>query len=520
MANSTTEVTLSDGVVAGVRVGDIIRWRGIPYAAPPVGDLRLRAPQPAVPWTGVCQADSFGNAAPQNPKYAIVERGKKQPVSEDSLIINVVAPARPSKHPRPVMVFIHGGAYLFGSTGTPLYYGHDLVKQGDVIFVSMNYRLGPLGYGDFTQFSTAERQFDSNLGLRDQVAALEWVRDNIAEFGGDPGNVTLFGESAGGNAVTTLMATPAADGLFHRAIAESSAPVLTFHKHFADRWARKLTELLCADMGVDDVAQALETASLAEIGRAGHRLARWVTTEAPGLPTFGPVVDGDYLPKSPVEAFADGSAHQVPLIIGTNRNEGTLFKRVPLGLLMTEESISQMFANTEPDAKGRITGAYGAPLTPKSMVQFGGDHTFWVGSVALTEAHSEHAPTYAYRYDFSPRIMKWLGLGATHASELFAVFGIYRGKVGRLLAGLGDRRDALGVTSEMQGQWLAFAKTGEPLESWPRYTPKVRATRIFDRYSYVEVDPWRSYREAWSGFGDYADKIPGAKTATEKRENV
>ncbi|WP_240498185.1 carboxylesterase/lipase family protein [Williamsia sp. 1135] len=520
MVSASTKVTLSDGVVEGVRDGDFIRWRGIPYAAPPVGDLRFRSPEPAIPWSGVLAADSFGNAAPQNPKYAVVERGKHQPVSEDSLIINVVAPGRTSEKPRAVMVFIHGGAYILGSTATPLYYGHDLVKRGDVIFVSMNYRLGPLGYGDFSQFSTADRVFESNLGLRDQVKALEWVRDNIADFGGDPGNVTIFGESAGGNAVTTLMATPAAGGLFHRAIAESSAPMLTLHKHYADRWARKLTELLCADMGVDDVVTALTTASLAEMGRAGHRLARWVTKDTPGLLPYGPVVDGDYLPVAPVEAFAEGTAHQVPMIIGTNRNEGTLFKRLPDGMLSTEESISAMFANTEPDAQERITGSYGEKLTSRNMVQFGGDYIFWVGTIAVTQGHSEHAPTYAYRYDFAPRLMKWLGLGATHASELLAVFGVYRGRAGRLLTAVGDRRDALRVTSEMQDQWLSFAKTGEPLESWPRYTPKVRATRIFDRHSYVEVDPWRARREAWSGFGDYAAKIPGAAKATEEMENV
>jgi para-nitrobenzyl esterase len=208
------------------------------------------------------------------------------------------------------------------------------------------------------------------------------------------------------------------------------------------------------------------------------------------------------------------------MIIGTNRNEGTLFKRLPDGMLSTEESISAMFANTEPDAQERITGSYGEKLTSRNMVQFGGDYIFWVGTIAVTQGHSEHAPTYAYRYDFAPRLMKWLGLGATHASELLAVFGIYRGRAGRLLTAVGDRRDALRVTSEMQDQWLSFAKTGEPLESWPRYTPKVRATRIFDRHSYVEVDPWRARREAWSGFGDYAAKIPGAAKATEEMENV
>ncbi|PXW35420.1 UNVERIFIED_CONTAM: carboxylesterase type B [Williamsia faeni] len=520
MGIASTRVTLSDGVVAGVRDGDIIRWRGIPFAAPPVGDLRLRAPQPAIPWTGVLEANSFGNASPQHPRYAIAERGKKQPVSEDSLILNVVAPAKASTEPRPVMVFIHGGAYILGSTATPLYYGHDLVRRGDVIFVSMNYRLGPLGYGDFTALSTPERPFESNLGLRDQVAALQWVQDNIAEFGGDPGNVTLFGESAGGNAVTTLMATPAAAGLFHRAIAESSAPILTLHQHFARKWAGKLTELLCADMGVDDPAEALVNASLAEIGRAGHRLARWVTEDTPGLLPFGPVVDGDYLPESPLDAFADGTAHRVPMIIGTNRNEGTLFKRLPQGMLSTEESITAMFAATDPDAQDRIVGAYGGFPKPRSMVKFGGDYIFWVGTIAATEGHSQHAPTYAYRYDYAPRLLKWLGLGATHATELFAVFGIYRGKAGRLLARGSDRRKALEVTSEVQDQWLAFAKTGEPLESWPRYTPKVRATRIFDKHSYVEIDPYRARREAWAGFGDYVAAISGLEPATETLEKI
>ena len=223
---------------------------------------------------------------------------------------------------------------------------------------------------------------------------------------------------------------------------------------------------------------------------------------------------------APVEAFADGSAHQVPMIIGTNKNEGTLFKRLPQGMLSTEEVITEMFANTEPDAQDRITAAYNGYPSPRSMVQFGGDYIFWVGSVAVTQAHSEHAPTYAYRYDYSPKVMRWMGLGATHASELLAVFGIYRGKAGRLLTQLGDRRDALRVTGEVQDQWLAFAKTGEPLSSWPRYTPKVRATRIFDKHSYVEVDPMRARREAWDGFGDYAAKIPGAEAAEETLENV
>ena len=237
-----TRVTTTDGMIEGKPVGNLTTWRGIPYAAPPVGPLRFRAPQPTQPWQGVRDATEWGNASVQHKRGTMLAVGKYQPSSEDCLTLNVLAPSTPSTTPRPVMVFIHGGAYTLGTSATPLYGGGSLVRRslqdGDgIIYVSVNYRLGALGYLDMSRFSTPERPFDSNLGLRDQVAALEWVKRNIAEFGGDPDNVTVFGESAGGNAVTTLMTVPAAKGLFAQAIAESSAPGMTTAKHRADQWA-------------------------------------------------------------------------------------------------------------------------------------------------------------------------------------------------------------------------------------------------------------------------------------------
>ncbi|NLE78118.1 MAG: carboxylesterase/lipase family protein, partial [Rhodococcus sp.] len=192
-------VRTTDGPVRGRRVGGLRAWRGIPYAAPTAGPRRFRAPAPIEPWSEVRECTEFGDAPPQAKSYTALRPGKYQPTSEDCLTVNVLAPAHDDGTKRPVMVYIYGGAYIMGMSATGVYNGSALVRRGDVVYVSFNYRVGTLGYLDFSRYSTPERPFDSNLGLRDQVAALEWVQRNIAAFGGDPDNVTLFGESAGGN---------------------------------------------------------------------------------------------------------------------------------------------------------------------------------------------------------------------------------------------------------------------------------------------------------------------------------
>ena len=207
---STIDIHTVEGVVRGFHENGIARWRSIPYAAPPVGDLRLRAPVPVQPWAGVRDATRFGDAAIQARFGTRVGVRKFQPTSEDALTLNVTAPMRPTGNPRPVLVFIHGGAYVFGTSALKIYSGVHLARRGDAVVVSMNYRLGAFGYLDFRAFGTRKRPFDVNCGLRDQVAALQWVQRNIARFGGDPDNVTIFGESAGANAVVTLLATPSA----------------------------------------------------------------------------------------------------------------------------------------------------------------------------------------------------------------------------------------------------------------------------------------------------------------------
>ncbi|QBJ97499.1 carboxylesterase/lipase family protein [Rhodococcus sp. ABRD24] len=503
------EVSTTDGVVRGRRLGDLLAWRGIPYAAPPVGPLRLRAPQPVQPWTGTRDAIDFGNAAPQHRAGTALRPGKYQPTSEDCLTLNVLAPAAMASAPRPVMVFIHGGAFTIGTTALGLYRGDRLVRRGDVVFVSLNYRLGSLGYLDFSEFSTPDRIFESNLGLRDQVAALQWVHRNITAFGGDPDNITLFGESAGGTSVTTLMATPAARGLFARAIAESPAPGLVNDAQRATQWAREFVALLGADPS--DATRALHAATPAELGKAGNRLSAKVLAETPGLHPFGPVVDGDLLPTQPGTAFATGTAHRVPLIIGTNAREGTLFPKVLDGLPTNAKRIDTMFELTDPDSRARVIAAYPGYPGPLAAVDLGGDLTFWKPSVEIADAHAAHAPTYSYRFDFTPRLMHWLGLGATHGFEMFAVFGYGNSPVGRALTGPGGRRGLRFVTERMQENWINFARNGVPTPSWPRYDPEHRRTLIFDKPTRVERDPGRERRLAWAGYRGYLDGNPAER---------
>ncbi|MCQ4118172.1 carboxylesterase/lipase family protein [Rhodococcus tibetensis] len=484
---SPLEVHTESGAVGGRRLDDLITWRGVPYAAPPVGPLRLRAPQPVEPWSDVRRAFHFGASAPQG----------SGPCDEDCLTLNVVAPAEPSATPRPVMVFIHGGAYSGGSSSSSLYGGHSLVRRGDIVYVSLNYRLGALGYLDFSQFSTPERPFDSNLGLRDQVAALEWVQRNIAEFGGDPDNVTIFGESAGANAVTTLMSTPAAKGLFSRAIAQSPPVASAYHPERAARWAREFVEF--AGVPLAEAAAWLQTAKASDFVEVGTTLADRGADEEPGTRVFAPVVDGFVLPAHPLDAFASGSGHPVPLIIGTNRYEGRVFPRF-LNILPTDAArIEKMFSHVDESVKNRAISAYPGYPGRRAAADLGGDVTFWEPSILCAEGHTAVAPTYSYRYDFAPRLLRLAGFGATHATEMYAVFGL-TGPWARALTALGGWKALRTVTGTMQSHWLHFARHGVPAPGWPSYSRENRETLIIDETSRVEHDPLGERRRAWLGY--------------------
>lgn len=329
---------MTGGFVRGVREGGTVAWRGIPYAAPPIGRLRFRAPQRVVSWEGLREVGAFGSAAPQAYKGQFAGVGPEIPSGEDCLTVNVVAPESwPADGTLlPVIVFIHGGGYSTGSSRDFSGEGLAFVRTGRVVYVSFNYRLGALGYLDFSRYSTLRRPMDSNLGLRDQVAALRWVRRNIRAFGGDPDRVTIAGESAGANAVTTLMATPSARGLFSGAIAQSAPPNAVYSRQMSATWAAQFVEILRrrqsgADSSLGDSDDPLDasaavalltSAPAAELVAAALVLQTRAPDETPGLYCLAPVVDGRFLPQHPIAAFRSGAAHRVPLIIGTNDREG------------------------------------------------------------------------------------------------------------------------------------------------------------------------------------------------------
>ncbi|MBF6482580.1 carboxylesterase/lipase family protein [Nocardia otitidiscaviarum] len=494
---ATIDITTADGVVRGSRGRRVARWRSVPYAAPPVGELRFRAPQPVRSWAGVRDAREFGLAAMQHRSGARIGPRQQQPTGEDCLTLNITAPVGHSATPRPVMVFIHGGGYMIGTSALGLYSGARLAVLGDVIVVSLNYRLGGFGYVDFSEYSTPERRFDSNLGLRDQVAALEWVRRNIAAFGGDPDNVTIFGESAGAHAVLSLFATPAAEGLFHRGISQSPPAAWAASPDDAKLFARRCVEGLGA--GPEEASRALISAGANDIRRAVDRAVATVLREQPGLFPAVPMVDGDFLPRSPLDALTEGSAHRLPLIIGSNRDEGTLFARLSDTLPTTPERIRKVLAHSGAEAAAQVVAAYPGFPDPKVAVRMGGDFVLWRSTVTAMEGHSRYAPTYGYRFDFAPRALHLAGFGATHAFDLIPVFGASDTPFGRALTVAGGQRGMRSVTRQFQDNWLSFARDGAPLPSWPQYTEDRRTTMIIDYPPRLEDDPDRAKRLAWQG---------------------
>ena len=478
------------GAVRGLRDDGVRTWRGIPFAAPPVGSLRFRAPQPPQPWPGIRDATSFGPVAPQDRRGPFGGANAKTPRNEDCLTLNIIAPDD-SREALPVMVYIHGGAYSVGSPADLPFRGVNFVRRG-AIHVTFNYRLNAFGYVDFSEYG-----FDNNLGLRDQVAALEWVRDNIADFGGDPTNVTIYGESSGANAVTTLLATPAAGGLFARAIAQSPPSNAVYRPDVTRQWAREFMELLGVAPGGE--AEALRSRPTDELVTAARLLFARIPDQYPGDQAFSPVVDGDYLPQHPVDAIRDGNAHPVPLIIGTNDREGSVFFGRRRILATTPSRITGLLGNTSPAGATRMRATYRMP-SRRGSLDFGGDFAFWFPSYQIAQYHSAVQTTWHYRLDYAPPLVKLVGIDATHGSDLLTVFGRTHSVVGRLMTLLGGAKKLAAVSESMQEYWFRFAVDGTVDGSWPSYDTEARATLVFDSPNRVEPDSRSDRRHAWDDF--------------------
>ena len=499
-------VRTTAGPVRGVDDGRVRVFKGIRYAAPPTGGRRWRAPDPPEPWTEPADCIRYGPVAPQ-PANPVIDLGPDAVQDEDCLFLNVwsASSVRPQDG-RPVMVWVHGGAYLLGAGSQPLYNAAALVAAGDLVVVTINYRIGALGFLDLSAVSPSA---DSNLAVRDVLLALHWVRHNIAGFGGDPGRVTLAGESAGGGLVTTLMTVPAAAGLFSGAAAQSAPATSVFD---SDR-ARTVTEVFLRRVGLTgsagDLFDRLQRLPAAQVVRAASGTYNEIPTVTPGILAFFPVADGDLVPEHPLDAFLAGRQIGVPLLIGTNKDEASLFARMGAPIMpVAPDAIRGMFerlGRERPDvslpAEDLVLSAYTGVRAKGRGLAVARDIGFRMPAVWVAQAHAAVAPTYLYRFDRATPMLRLLRIGATHATELPYLFG-------NLVSGrrdptflLGGRRVGRALSGRMQQRWRGFVRDGVPdaagAPRWPRYDARSRSTLVIDREDLVVGDLDADLRRAW-----------------------
>lgn len=499
-ASSAPQVKTQSGAVEGKTDGKVKAFLGIPYAAPPVGDLRWKAPQPVAKWSGVRKATEFGNHCMQGDVFGDMVFHDPG-ASEDCLTLNVWVPERHETAKLPVMVWIYGGGFVAGTTSEGRQNGSNLAQHG-VIVVSMNYRLGIFGFFVHPEL-TKESGHNSagNYGLMDQLAALKWVHDNIASFGGDPGNVTIFGESAGSFSVSAQMASPLAKGMFQKAIGESGA---AFSRSGLDFEPRSVRE-------EKDAKQATEkfgVSTLAELRAipADKLLEPFAPPKSRGF-EFGPDIDGYFLPESAAAIFAAGKQNDVPLLAGWNHDEGS-FVIEGASQKPTADSMKEMAKKDFGDKADEFLKLYPSATDQqarRSALDYAGDKFIAMSTWDWMEAQSKTGkqPIYRYRFD---QAHSWKDLNrprtAYHSAEIEYVFGQLDTKTEAEWTP-GDRQ----LSDIMQRYWSSFAKSANPngagIPNWPMYTsadgwqvlhltpePKAQKDDLRDRYLFLSKE-WK-----------------------------
>jgi para-nitrobenzyl esterase len=460
-------VRIAGGAVRGRLEGGIAVFRGMPFAQPPVGGLRFAAPHPAAPWDGVRDAGQFGPPPPQSKRMPTL----LSPLAPDAepgdwLTVNVWSPSLGADATLPVMVWIYGGAYRLGTAAQASYDGTRLAERG-VIVVTFNHRIGVEGYAELPGMP-------SNRALLDDVAALRWVRENISTFGGDPDNVTVFGESAGAGAIAALLIMPSAAGLFRRAIAQSFPG--TF---FTPALATDITGAIAAAAGIPATTEAFAAADPDQLAVAADAVntadhPRWGAVSMTNVP-FSPVIDGEVLPTTPWQAIATGTARDVDLLTGHNRDEYRLFLEVT-GLRgkvtpeMTERLIDVIVPGNGEKAYRTAYPDAGAETLYELVLS---DWLFRMPTLHLAQAHAAGGGrTFLYELLFEAG-----PLGACHALDVPLIFG-NNVELGQFLLGSQPSAEAVRLGDLMRSEWTAFAATGDP--GWPPYAPGRRMTRIYD----------------------------------------
>ncbi|HVV17990.1 MAG TPA: carboxylesterase family protein [Pseudonocardiaceae bacterium] len=481
-----SEVRTTAGTVRGRFAEGLTVFLGIPFAEPPVGDLRFAAPHPARAWDGVRDAVAFGPPPPQENGIPGRTGDVDRSAGDDWLTVNVWTPDPGRAAGRPVMVWIYGGAYKLGSADG--YDARHIARDGDVVVVTFNHRVGVEGYAEI-------EGAPANRGLLDQVAALEWVRDNIAGFGGNPDDVTVFGQSAGAGAIAALLAMPSARGLFHRAIAQSVPG--TF---FGADLAADIATAIAAEIGLRPTVADLARVPPRELPDAGMAIFpkmrqyedRWGPV-AHTLTPFSPVVDGTVLPTAPWQALAEGAGRDVDLVAGHNRDEDRLFMAFAgqLGSI-TDDQVTEALRVFSPDPD-----AYRAAFPDASaehlyeMVR--SDWLFRMPTLHLAQAHvAGGGRAHVYELTFPAPAGVF---GACHGLEGPLLFGTFDTQLGPLLIGPEPTPDTLTLSAYIRRAWTAFATTGDP--GWPAYDPEQRLVRVLDTEPVVTAYPEETSRRLW-----------------------
>jgi len=441
-------VSTANGRLEGLRAGDLELFRGIPYAAPPVGSMRWRAPQAAPDWQGVRKAQAFGPACLQKVAAQEPERSLKDfPQSEDCLTLNIWAPAgaRTAASKLPVMVWIHGGSFRFGSGSLSLYDGSDLARQG-VIVITVNYRLGL--FGSFAHPALLRQdEPGGNFGLLDGIAALRWVKTNITGFGGDPRNITLFGESAGGVSVGYLLTSPLTEGLFQRAIIESGGLSIP---EFSRQEAEKIALRVSSDLHAT-TAEALRALSPEALRDAST-----------GAGDTMPFIDGKVIAAKLGSSFAQGKAHAMPLLIGSNDAEAGFF-----GPRYWQNLPAELGPERWKALAGRCFG-YADSSPDACAEQIASEWFAGANSRSIARSAGAYAPVYVYRFEWVPPAQRQSSRGAIHTAEIPYVFG-------HIAADTHADPASRAVSRELSARWVAFARSGKPQlkpGDWPAFSPE------------------------------------------------
>lgn len=468
-------VKTTEGRVAGhtARNSGACAFLGIPYAAPPVGDLRFKAPAPLPAREGTLNAAEFGPACMQ--KQSVSNGGKAKKLSEDCLYLNIWRPAKSGVFP--VMFWIHGGGYTGGAGSYEMYNGANLAAEREIVLVSINYRLGPFGFLALPELSAEDPDRGAgNFGLLDTIAALNWTRANIAAFGGDPDNLTIFGESAGGVSVCSLLASPQAAGLFQRGIIESGGCDLAMAKDKMFDMGRRFAKAVGCDQ--EDAAACLRAKPAADL----------IGVKDSGF-SASACVDGYVLPEIPLDALKSGNFNKVPVMVGSNKDEGNLFVAFVGGTIVPGPVLDKMMRKGLGKRCDEIIAMYPKPEYKKPVKVLEALVTDGFGSraFAAAEALSAQTPTYMYRFDWDEE--QWgKSLGAFHGLEISLVFGnVARPATDTPLGMLFNKkavRTAGPLSEQMMSYWTNFAKTGDPngpgLVQWPLYDTTERKRLVLD----------------------------------------